>query len=191
MKGSTAFQGLRRAIGDRRWGALFTNQPPITQKELEHAAAALHATVITPFELTKAIRRADTVHQRIIRDVAFATIVRAEYKYTCCISGIKIATPAAFYEVEASHVVPVADGGTDDPRNGIALSRSLHWAFDRGLFGIMPDRRVYIPQQVRSQENRFLNALAGRRIKEATNPQYRVHDDALAWHLERYVRQWE
>jgi predicted restriction endonuclease len=37
-------------------------------------------------------------------------------------------------EAEAAHIIGKEVSGTDDPRIGLALSRSMHWAFDNGLF---------------------------------------------------------
>ena len=39
-------------------------------------------------------------------------------------------------EAEAAHIIGKDVLGTDDPRNGLALSRTVHWAFDDGLFTI-------------------------------------------------------
>jgi putative restriction endonuclease len=40
--------------------------------------------------------------------------------------------------LEAAHIVPVEDGGSDDPRNGILLSPNAHRAFDAGMWTIHP-----------------------------------------------------
>ena len=40
--------------------------------------------------------------------------------------------------MEAAHIVPVEEGGSDDPRNGILLSPNAHRAFDAGMWAIDP-----------------------------------------------------
>lgn len=82
------------------------------------------------------------------------------------VSDIGLRTPAGLREVEAAHVVPVSEGGTDDLRNGIALTQTLHWAFDRGLFGIRPGKReIYVPPQVLAQAgNAYLKDFQGCRV---------------------------
>lgn len=41
--------------------------------------------------------------------------------------------------LEAAHIVPVAEQGSDDPSNGILLRADLHRLFDNGLMAINPD----------------------------------------------------
>ena len=68
-----------------------------------------------------------------IRDAAFRKVVIDAYQNNCALTG-KSMGGAGLFSVEAAHIVPVADGGSDNPRNGIPLTRDLHWAFDRGFF---------------------------------------------------------
>lgn len=41
--------------------------------------------------------------------------------------------------LEAVHLIPKSNDGTDDPRNGLVLCATHHRAFDNGLIGIQPD----------------------------------------------------
>ncbi|SEO57744.1 putative restriction endonuclease [Actinacidiphila rubida] len=41
--------------------------------------------------------------------------------------------------LEAAHLRPVADDGTNDPRNGLPLNAALHRAYDAYLFAFDPD----------------------------------------------------
>jgi putative restriction endonuclease len=41
--------------------------------------------------------------------------------------------------LQAAHLRPKADGGSDDPRNGLVLCALHHLAYDRGLWAIEPD----------------------------------------------------
>jgi hypothetical protein len=45
---------------------------------------------------------------------------------------------SAWELVTAAHLVPNADGGTSDPRNGLPLCGTHHTAFDRGLIAVDP-----------------------------------------------------
>ena len=40
--------------------------------------------------------------------------------------------------LDGAHVIPVDKGGSDDPRNGLLLSASLHRALDANLWAIHP-----------------------------------------------------
>ncbi|MEZ5301213.1 MAG: HNH endonuclease [Verrucomicrobiales bacterium] len=92
------------------------------------------------------------------------------------------------FEVQAAHMVPLSKGGADDLRNGIALTGTLHWAFDRGFFGIQGNREVYVPEIIRGdRRNNWLAQFHGKAINEAGDPKYRVNELAIEWHLENVV----
>jgi putative restriction endonuclease len=177
----------------QRWGPLFVDDLPVTEVELVQAATELLAMANRPFETIRTdISRVETRQSRIARSSVFPERVKIEYEHKCCVSGIIIATPSRLYEVEAAHVVPVSEGGTDDIRNGLTLTQTLHWAFDRGLFGVLPNRMIYLPRRVKLvTENSYLKQFEGRSIAEAGTANLRVHPDALSWHFENRVQQWE
>jgi putative restriction endonuclease len=76
---------------------------------------------------------------RKFRDKAFSAQVRAAYDSRCAITGLKIINGGGRAEMEAAHIMPVAEDGPDSVRNGVALSRTVHWMFDRGLISIDDD----------------------------------------------------
>lgn len=187
-RGTRIFREIENVIGSRSRGLVFEDQSPVTSVELEAAAVEIEEMADQNFALTRAVDRRESHQQRVARSSAFPLLVRQEYNFSCCVSDVRIATPYQVYEVEAAHVVPVSQGGTDDVRNGLSLTRTLHWAFDRGLFGINDDRSVYIPSRVRRMEgNEFLKQFAGKSIALAQTERFRAHDDALRWHRENVV----
>jgi putative restriction endonuclease len=191
-QGTRAYTEVNRLVGDRPRGPLFAENPPVTQNQLVAAANELEQLAIQPFSLTVERTRVETRQSRVARSSVFPVLVGREYDWRCCVSGIEIQTPYRLHEVEAAHVVPVTEGGADDVRNGLSLSRTLHWAFDRGLFGIAPDRTVHVARRVMSgTANEFLKQFHGRSIDEARTDDLRAHADALDWHLRHRVRQWE
>jgi putative restriction endonuclease len=192
-QGVTASAEIEAHAAGRRWGPLLASHSPITQSDLSAASTEIAAITQHVFQLVRnAVPRIETRQARIARSSVFSERVRKEYERKCAVSGIAIATPSHLYEVESAHVVPLNQGGTDDIRNGLALSQTIHWAFDRGLFGVMPDRKIYIPRKVRDMPtNEFLHQFSGHTIKEAVTQGLRVHPDAFAWHLDTLVRKWE
>lgn len=187
------FGEITNFVAGRRWGPLFQTDIPVTQRQMLAAADDLTALIQHPFQVTRPIiPRIETRQSRIARSSVFRECVRREYGRRCAVSGIAITTPTSLHEVESAHVVPVSEGGSDDIRNGFTLTQTLHWAFDRGLFGVVSDRTIYIPRQVRRmRENAFLVTFEGRRIAEADTHTLRVHGDAFVWHMEHFVRQWD
>ena len=77
------------------------------------------------------------------RDAAFSRVVRRAYGNRCAISGLELRNGGGRPEVEAAHIRPVGDGGPDVVQNGLALSGTLHWMFDRGLIPIAQDHSVW------------------------------------------------
>ena len=91
--------------------------------------------------------RRPTIEQlvsRPFREAAFTKNVRAIYDFTCAMTGLRLINGGGRPEVEAAHIRPVGNdhNGPDSVRNGIALSRSIHWMFDRGLLSLTDDYEI-------------------------------------------------
>jgi putative restriction endonuclease len=95
-------------------------------------AALLDGPVIAP-RLERALA------SRIVRDAAFRLAVLGAYKDTCAATGMRIINGGGRAEAQAAHIVPVSEGGPDVVQNGIALSATVHWLFDRHLISIGED----------------------------------------------------
>ncbi|MBN9886794.1 HNH endonuclease [Salipiger abyssi] len=80
----------------------------------------------------------ERLQRRAYRDVAFRRKVREAYGHRCAISGLQLRNGGGRPEVQAAHIRPVEAQGSDSVRNGLALSGTLHWMFDRGLISIDP-----------------------------------------------------
>jgi putative restriction endonuclease len=78
------------------------------------------------------------------REAAFASRVKRAYDTTCAFTGLNMRNGGGRSEVEAAHIRPVGDGhsGPDAVRNGLALSRTVHWMFDRGILSIDSDNKI-------------------------------------------------
>lgn len=117
-----------------------TNADPIAiGHEKERVAAALETNPTLTEETVEY-----TEYRRRARDAAFATIVKDAYNSTCAVCGSQRESPDGIPEVEAAHIYPRREGGSDDPRNGLALCRLHHWAFDAGWFGLSDDCRIIV-----------------------------------------------
>ena len=76
---------------------------------------------------------------RKIRDAAFRSNVCSAYENKCAVTGLRIVNGGGKAEVQAAHIWPVSEGGPDTVQNGIALSATAHWLFDRHLISISDD----------------------------------------------------
>ncbi|CAM3237030.1 Putative restriction endonuclease [Sphingomonas antarctica] len=73
---------------------------------------------------------------RKIRDAAFRGLVLDAYDSTCAVTGLRIVNGGGKAEAQAAHIWSVAGGGPDEVQNGIALSATAHWLFDRHLISL-------------------------------------------------------
>jgi hypothetical protein len=78
--------------------------------------------------------------------------------------------------LEAAHLCPVEDGGTDDPRNGLVMCLTHHKAFDVGLLLVDPD-----DLSVRSDLTGSDLQSIGVAVSSIKHLQKVPHRDALAW----------
>ena len=81
---------------------------------------------------------------RPFRERSFMHNVRAAYANRCAMTGLRLINGGGRPEVQAAHIQPVAEKGPDSVRNGLALSGTVHWMFDRGLISIGDDYKILI-----------------------------------------------
>lgn len=73
---------------------------------------------------------------RKVRDASFRRQVLDAYDSTCAVTGLRIVNGGGKAEAEAAHIWAVQDGGPDVVQNGVALSATAHWLFDRHLISL-------------------------------------------------------
>ena len=82
--------------------------------------------------------------RRPFREAAFARNVKSAYSARCAMTGLRILNGGGRPEVQAAPIRPVAEGGPDTVRNGLALSGTMHWMFDRGLISVDDDHTILV-----------------------------------------------
>ena len=119
------------------------------------------------------------------RDQAFRDVVLDNYDKTCAVTGQKFVYSDTV-EADAAHIIGKEKCGTDDPRNGLALSKSVHWAFDRGIFTITDQYEVEIHPKAKLADTKAFPLMATdrKRIILPSDSAYHPHPEALAWHRE-------
>jgi len=122
---------------------------------------------------------------RLKRDAAFRDVILGNYDYSCAVTGLRF-RHGSHVEAEAAHIIGKEARGPDDPRNGLALSRTAHWAFDHGIFTLSDDYEVRIHDHARDGDQRLVPIYEadGKRIRLPNEAFYRPHPSALAWHRE-------
>ncbi len=125
--------------------------------------------------------------RRPFRERAFAENVKAAYDKTCALTGLRILNGGGRPEVQAAHIRPVHDGGPDTVRNGLALSGTVHWMFDRGLISIADDYRILKARgRIPEAMNRLL--LPDGRMRLPDDPTLRPSPRYLRHHRERIFK---
>lgn len=137
-----------------------------------------------PFEFEQQRDRATFSISRIIRDRVFRQVVLQAYDQRCAITGLKLINGGGRAEVAAAHIRPVEANGPDIVTNGIALSGTAHWMFDRGLISLDDDLGILISRQVNDQlgTRAFINE-SGQAL-QPTRASDRPHPHFLQWHRE-------
>lgn len=128
--------------------------------------------------------------RRPYRDVAFRRQVRVAYDYRCAMSGIRLRNGGGRPEVQAAHIRPVEQSGSDSVRNGLALSGTLHWMFDRGLISVADDTETILVSRNKVPGDvidRLLHP-SGKLLKPA-DPYNHPHPENLRWHREHVFGQ--
>jgi putative restriction endonuclease len=136
---------------------------------------------LTEEPVESAGRRRMQIMERPFRERAFTRVIQEAYDNTCAMTGLKLINGGGRCEIEAAHIKPVADDGPDSPRNGIALSRTIHWMFDRHFLSISDAgeilvARKYVPEPVR----RLLNPDG--KVRIPSSPSWQPHRVFLRYH---------
>jgi len=125
--------------------------------------------------------------ERQFRDAAFTRVIQRAYESTCAMTGLKLINGGGRCEIEAAHIRPVSADGPDSPRNGIALSRTVHWMFDRGILSISDGGEILMaPKLVPDPVKRMLNPDG--RVRLPATLAWTPHVAFLRYHREHFFK---
>jgi putative restriction endonuclease len=172
------------ALAAGRWGRLQNYAPPATSQEVQTDESLLDALANAPFVPFESALQVQAVN-RVVRGRAFSRLVRRAYNQRCAMCGGGLVNSADVSEVEAAHIITRGALGSDDVRNGMALCRSHHWAFDNGIISVDASRRIIVkPTLLQNSANSALSALNGRPLFAPSEDRFAPDLTALAWHRE-------
>ena len=143
----------------------------------------------TPFAFEQTRERISYLSSRIVRDRVFRRTVLRAYGERCAITGLRLINGGGRAEVDAAHIRPVEANGPDIVSNGLALSGTAHWMFDRGLISLTNDLAILVSQRVNDQEG--VRALINKN-GYAHKPDRRLqwpHPHFLQWHRDHCFKQ--
>jgi putative restriction endonuclease len=174
----------------RRIVALGLNEtePPLPRVGEDHPPLELRDKQ-TPFEFEQSRDRMSFHVSRVLRDRVFRRIVLRAYSERCAISGLRLINGSGRAEVAAAHIRPIEANGPDIVSNGIALSGTVHWMFDRGLLSLSDDLQILISRQANDPNSiRVLINTSGYALSPQ-RPIERPHSAFLRWHREHCFKQ--
>jgi putative restriction endonuclease len=128
--------------------------------------------------------RINYLSSRAVRDRLFRRLVIKAYGERCAVTGLKFINGGGRAEVDAAHIWPVERNGPDVVTNGLALSGTAHWMFDRGLISLADDLTILVsrhandPDAVYGFIHKTGKAIAPLEARDRPHPQF------LAWHRE-------
>ncbi|HAS39662.1 MAG TPA: HNH endonuclease [Microscillaceae bacterium] len=137
-------------------------------------------------------KREKFLEKEFIRSQLFPKTILKLYNHTCCISGLQVITDTSTTQtitmVDACHIEPFAQNRNNSIQNGIALTPTLHRAFDRGLIAIDDRYRVIVADNF--QENtasRYnLSGFQGQGILLPPHEQFYPKIEVLKAHQKRF-----
>jgi putative restriction endonuclease len=194
---------LMKADGSTNKGAFGRAVRPLLPVEFEAIIRAGFSRGLEPWETVDAQGTGAQAEEEVIeysnrpmieqwvsrpfREAAFRHKVRQAYQNTCAFSGLRLINGGGRPEVQAAHIRPVAANGPDSARNGLALTGTLHWLFDRGLLAVGDDHSILLsPQGVPEDLSRLLRP--ERRILLPEIPNQHPHSSFLSWHRENVFK---
>lgn len=129
----------------------------------------------------------ETTITRPFRDAAFARQVQATYDRRCAMTGLRIINGGGRPEAQAAHIRPVAAHGPDSIRNGLALSSTFHWMFDRGLLSIDDNFKILSASKaVPPEVTRLLNPSGHLTVPK--DERFQPHREFLRYHRENIFK---
>lgn len=129
--------------------------------------------------------RVQMLTKRTLRDRVFRTRVLKAYDRRCAFTGFQFINGGGRAEVEAAHIKSVGAKGPDVVQNGLALSGTVHWMFDRGLLTVANDRRILLSNHINDVDGvrKILNGSGHAQFPE--NPHDHPDPQFLRWHREQ------
>lgn len=136
----------------------------------------------TPFIYEQERERVAALTTRVVRDRVFRRVVLRAYDERCAVTGLKLINGGGRAEVEAAHIRPVERNGPDIVNNGVALSGTAHWMFDRGLIGFSDDLDIIVSRHVNDRDgvSSLINKTGKLLVPSAGRD--RPHPAFLSWH---------
>lgn len=134
----------------------------------------------SPFE--GPVDRTTMLVSRKVRNCQFRERVLNVYGSRCALTGMNLINGGGRAETQAAHIKSVEAGGPDKIDNGIALSGTIHWMFDRGLISLSDDGEILLSRGINDRASVERLIFPDRKARLPALPAHRPHSRYLDWH---------
>ncbi len=128
------------------------------------------------------VDRALMLVSRKVRNRQFRKRVLDVYGWRCALTGMKLINGGGRAETQAAHIMSVEAGGPDRVNNGIALSGTVHWMFDRGLVSLSDAGEILLSSKINDIDGVRKLMYSDGRARLPASPSARPHPRYLDWH---------
>jgi len=199
MRGKPANSFLDNGDGTVNRGKQVWAVRPISEKDfmaiIAHAVSEteeLPRIDVDDFEVAEAFQEdfigeferktVEVVLNKKVRSRLFRERVIHAYDKQCALTGMRFINGGGRAEVQAAHIKSVEANGPDSINDGIALSGTVHWMFDRGLLSLSNDYEILVSRKVNNVDevDRLINK--DRRVILPKNEAAWPHPAYLDWH---------
>ena len=149
----------------------------ISEFEEKVSKVSMQIEVIIDKTVTEKIEH-ETMVSDLFSPSTFRDFVMVGYQNLCAITGTVIRSQN-YINLEAAHIKPRSHGGLFLPDNGIALSRDMHWAFDKGFFTIDNSYKILVHEKIDSP---YLNSFNGKSIRVPIDDFFKPNIENLEYH---------
>jgi putative restriction endonuclease len=184
---------LMKEDGSTNKGAAGRAVRSIPRHEFDYIVAQGFARELHPWEVADRARDpapepaerplVEQVVRKPFRDEAFRRHVREAYGNTCAVTGLCLLNGGGRPEVQAAHIRAVEANGPDTVRNGLALTATVHWMFDRGLISVDDSFQLLVAKKGVPSELAPL-VQPGKSIRIPPRMDLQPHATYLRWHRE-------
>ncbi|PEJ34213.1 HNH endonuclease [Peribacillus butanolivorans] len=130
--------------------------------------------------VTKKIKTSGTQISDLFSATSFRDFTMAAYENKCAVTG-NVIKYGRFLNLEAAHIRPKSHEGSFLPNNGLALSRDIHWSFDKGFFTLNANYTILVHPEV---ESNFLKSFNGQHIFIPEDDFFKPSLDSIKYHKE-------
>jgi putative restriction endonuclease len=131
---------------------------------------------------TLPVDRTTMLVNKTVRDRQFRKRVLDVYGARCALTGMKLINGGGRAETEAAHIMSVEAGGPDRVNNGIALSGTIHWMFDRGLISLSDAGDILLSREINDRDSVERLIHPDRKARFPARAEDRPHPRYLHWH---------